>query len=123
MSVSQIEIIKLMDAVECQKGTANATKYSDSWNFRKCTGSASVLVVSTAGTLAITQQCSADNVTWYNPVDISNGALGVVKAAQATTTGSYIVYTPVLTEWARFKVVESTAKTYVTLILIERVEV
>jgi len=123
MAVSQIEIIKLMDAVECQNGTANATKYSDSWSFRKCTGTAAVFVISTAGTLAITQQCSTDNVTWYDPVDISNGALGVVKAVQTATTGLYVVYTPVLTEWARFKVVETTAKTNVTLILMARVEV
>jgi hypothetical protein len=119
MSVSQIEVIKVMDAKTC----VNGTFYSDSWSFRKCTGSAAVIVISTAGTLAISQQCSIDNVNWYDPIDISATAKGIVKAAQTVTTGVYVVYDPVLTEWARFKVVESTASTSVTLILIERVEV
>ena len=123
MSVSQIEVIKLMDAVECQNGTANSTKYSDVWSFRKCTGNACVFIISTAGTLAITQQVSSDGVNWYSPYDISTTAQGVVVAAQTVTAGVYRVYTPVLCEWIRFKVVETTAKTNVTLVLIARVEV
>ena len=119
MSVSQIEIVKVMN----QKACSSDTYYTDSWSFRKCTGSAAVIIISTAGTLAISQQCSMNNVDWYDPVDISATALGVVKAAQTVTTGIYVVYTPVLAEWARFKVVESTAPTTVTITLIERVEV
>lgn len=112
-----------MDAVECENGTANATKYSDAYSFRKCTGNACVFIVSTAGTLAITQQVSIDGVNWYSPYDISTTVQGVVCAAQTVTTGVYRVFTPVLCEWIRFKVVESTAKTTVSLTLITRVEV
>jgi len=119
MSVSQIEVVKLLDKVT----VVNETKYTDSWSFRKCTGSAAVLIISTAGTLAISQQCSVDNVNWYDPFDITTGALGVAVAAQTVTAGVYRVYTPVLSEWARFKIIESTASTVVTLTLITRVEV
>lgn len=119
MSRSQITQRKLMDAITVVGGT----KYSDSIKFHACTGSASVLIISTAGTLAISQQCSLDNVTWYDPVDISGTALGIVKAAQTVTTGLMVAFTPSLAEWTRFKVTESTASTVVTLTVLFRTEV
>ncbi|MDP2366078.1 MAG: hypothetical protein Q8M94_20195, partial [Ignavibacteria bacterium] len=119
MSTSQITKKVLMNAVTISA----ATKYSDSMPFRQCAGSAILLIISTAGTLAISQQCSNDNVNWYNPVDTAGGALGVVKAAQTVTPGVYVVFTPVLSEWVRFKVIESTAETVVTLTLSYRLEV
>lgn len=119
MSVSQLERIKVMDAKACSSNTY----YSDSWSARKCTGSAALFIVSTAGTLAISQQCSLDNVNWYDPVDTAASALGVIKAAQTVTTGTYVAFSPVLAEWMRIKVVESTAPTTVSLTLTLRVEV
>ncbi len=119
MSRSQITQRKLMDAVTVVGGT----KYSDSMKFHACTGSASVLIISTAGTLAISQQCSNDNTNWYDPVDISGTALGIVKAAQTVTTGIMVSFTPALAEWIRFKVTESTASTVVSLTLSFRTEV
>lgn len=126
MSRSQITQRTLMDAVTI----SSATKYSDSMKFHGCTGTAVMFIVSSAGTLAISQQCSQDNVNWYNPFDTSTGALGIVVAAQTVTTavdggaaGVYRVFTPVLSEWIRFKVIESTASTVVTLKLLFRQEV
>lgn len=123
MSVSQLDQVKLMNAVECETATANATKYSDSWHSARATGSAALFIVSTAGRITITQQCSDDNVNWYAPVDTANGALGVIRNLQTVTPGLYVAFSPVLTEWMRFKVVENLAKTYVSLTLILRTEV
>jgi hypothetical protein len=120
MSRSQLDIVKLIDGVTID----GETKYSNTWSFQRCTGSASVFIVSTAGTLAINQQCSYDGgVTWYDPYDISTTALGIVVAAQGVTTGVYRVFTPVLAPLIRFSVRESSASTVVSLTLIARVEV
>ena len=119
MSRSQITRETLMDAVSVE----NETAYSNSRRFHQCTGSAVLFIISTAGTLAISQQCSNNEVDWYDPVDTSGGALGVVKAAQTVTTGVYVVFTPVLSEFIRFKVIESTASTSVSLTLSFRLEV
>jgi hypothetical protein len=120
MSTSQLDIVKLMDAVTID----GETKYSSTWSFQRCTGSACVLIVSTAGTLKIVQQCSYDGgKTWYNPYDITTGELGIVVAAETVTTGVYRVYTPVLADLIRFAVTESTAASVVSLTLIARVEV
>lgn len=119
MSTSQVIKKVIMNAVAID----GATAYTDSVKFSHCTGSAVLHIISTAGTLAISQQCSMDNVNWYDPVDTAGAALGVVKAAQGVTTGSYTAFTPVLTQYIRFKVVESTAATTVTLTLSFRLEV
>ena len=102
---------------------ASATVYSASRKFHDCAGDAILYIVSTAGTLAISQQCSLNDVDWYDPVNTSDSALGVVKAAQTVTTGVYVVFTPVISKYIRFKVIESTAETVVTLTLSYRLEV
>jgi hypothetical protein len=108
----------LMSAVEVD----NETKYSNSRRFHDCDGTACVLIVSTAGSITVTQQCSVDNVTWYDP-ETSAGAAGAVEDTITVTTGRYLSYTPVLSPWIRFKVVEGgSAATNVTLTLAYRVE-
>jgi hypothetical protein len=119
MSRSQITQRKLMDAVTVD----GATTYSSSRKFHNCAGDATLHIISTAGTLAISQQCSMNDVDWYDPVNTSDSALGVVKAAQTVTTGVYVVFTPVISKFVRFKVVESSASTDVTLTLSYRLEV
>ena len=119
MSRSQIAQETLMNAV-----TVNGeTKYSNSRKFHQGTGSAVLIIISTAGTITVSQQCSPDDVTWYDPIDTSDGALGVVQSSQGVTTGIYVAFTPVLTEYIRFKVVESSASSSVTLKLLYRTEV
>lgn len=102
---------------------ASATVYTDSVAFDRCVGDACVLVISTAGTLAITQQCSLDNVDFYSPVNATPGAVGSVAPSQTVTTGTYISYTPIQAEYIRYKIVESTAATTVTVKLSYRKEV
>lgn len=118
MSRSMISKEVLMGVV----AVSNQTKYSNARKFHDCDGTACVLIVSTAGSITVTQQCSTDNVTWYDP-ETSAGAAGAVEDTITVTTGRYLSYTPVLSDWLRFKVVENgTASTNVTLTLIYRVE-
>jgi len=119
MSRSRITQKTIMDGVTI----SSETKYSDPVRLSLCTGSASMIVKSTAGTLEILQQCSLDGKNWYDPVDTSGASHGLVAIAQLVTTGSYIIFRPVVAEWTRFKITESTASTVVTLTLIIREEV
>ena len=92
------------------------TEYSDAIAFDVCEGELALLVVSTAGTVTISQQVSLDNVTFYDPVDSAGSALGVICTAKAVTAGSYIAINPVVAPYSRFKVTETnTAATIVSL--------
>jgi len=109
----------LMDAVE----VSNGTKYSNSRAFDDCDGTACLKIISTAGSITVTQQCSVDDSTWYDPEN-ADGDTGAVEDTITVTTGRYLSFTPVLAPFVRFKVVEDgTAATNVTLELIYRVEV
>lgn len=104
----------------------NTTVYTDSCKFRRCVGDAVVWIkhVSVSENIAVTQQCSLDDVTFYNPVNASASALGSVVAVQAATAGVYISYTPVITPYIRFKIVAAnTNDTVLDLKLIFREEV
>ena len=121
MSRSQISQEKLMDAVSIAQA---ATAYSSSKTFHACTGSAAMFIVSTAGSITVSQQCSRDGTNWYDPVDAAGSALGVVATALTVTTGKYIAFSPVLSEFIRYKVVEgNVGATVVTITLLFRVEV
>jgi len=101
----------------------NGTKYSNSRVFHDCDGTACLRVVSTAGSITVTQQCSTDDVTFYDP-ETAAGAAGAVENAITVTTGRYLSFTPVLAPFVRFKIVEAdVAATAVTLELAYRVEV
>lgn len=85
----------------------NSTMVTPGFRFFPCTGYASVKLTTSAGSVTITQQCSPDNILFYDPVDKSGTALGgVVTAMAVNTAGRYIQYDPVLSMWARFKIVE-----------------
>jgi hypothetical protein len=122
MAARLIAIEKLMVKISI---TRNSTKYSDVVNFRGCTGTAVVNLISTAGRITVSQQCSVDYdpnypdaATWYDPVDSGGTAKGAVGTAVTVTTGKYITYDPVLTPWIRYKVIETdVATTVVTLTL------
>lgn len=101
---------------------SSETKYTEAVSLRLCTGAAAMLVKSTAGTIEILQQCSFDKVDWYDPVDVSGDSHGLVVVAQTVTPGNMIIFRPVIAEWTRFKVTESTASTVVTLTLLIREE-
>lgn len=97
----------------------SGTVYTDAVKFRgSCFDGACCLIVTTAGSITITQQCSQDNITWYDPVNASGTALGAV-AATLTAGSRYAQYTPVIAPYIRYKVVEGgTAATALTLTLI-----
>lgn len=106
--------------------TAGDTHYSSSMKFDRCTGTVCVFIVLTGtGTATISQQCSMDDITWYDPENASGAALGTVCTSHAATTGAYISYSPVLTSSIRFKVVETggLAGTIATVKLIFQEEV
>jgi hypothetical protein len=113
----------LMNAVVV---AASDTHYSNSRKFHDCDGTATLKIISTAGDITVTQQCSLDNSNWYDPTNEA-GAIGAVENAITVTTGRYLSFTPVMCDYIRFKVVQGsggvTASTTVTLELSYRVEV
>ena len=97
----------------------NATVYSESFYFKMSTGFVGIFVSTTAGTITVTQQCSMDDATWYDPIDSDGNALGTVVAAQGVSTGLYIQPSCVLAPYIRYKVVEAdVAPTVVVIKLI-----
>lgn len=120
MSRSMISKEVLMDTVAV---ATTDTHYSNSRRFHDCNGTACLKVISTAGDIDVTQQCSIDDVTFYDPTDVS-GAVGAVEDTITVTTGRYISFTPVICPYVRFKVVQGAgATTNVTLELSYGVEV
>jgi hypothetical protein len=120
MSKSMVSKELLMDAVVV---AASDTHYSNGRRFHDCDGTACLRIVSTAGSITVTQQCSLDKVTWFDP-ETASGAAGAVEDGITVTTGRYLSFTPVLCEYIRFKVVAtSAAETAVSLELAYRVEV
>jgi len=99
------------------------TVYSKSVPFYDCDGTACLRIVSTAGSITVTQQCSINNVDFFDP-ETSSGAAGAVEDTITVTTGRYISFTPVMAPYVRFKVVEGdVAATVVTLELVKRMEI
>lgn len=102
--------------------TKAGTVYSNSRKFHDCDGTACLKIVSTAGSITVTQQCSLDDSTWYDP-ETAAGAAGAVEDTITVTTGRYLSFTPVLCPYIRFKIVEgNVAASAVTLELSYRVE-
>ncbi len=126
MSRSMVSKEKLMNAVECLTGGTPdiTTIYSNSRRFHDCDGTACVLITtSSTAEIAVTQQCSTDDVTWYNP-ETAAGAAGVVDTSITAASTVYMSYTPVLCDYIRFKVVAASAvSNLVSLTLAYRVEV
>lgn len=100
------------------------THWSAASDFRGCVGDACLFIVSSAGSITVTQQCAwTKGGTFYDAINSSKSAVGSVIAAQTVTTGIYVSFTPILAPYSRFKVVEGgTAGTNVTLRLLFRKE-
>jgi hypothetical protein len=97
----------------------NSTVYTQSCQYDYNSGYAAVLFSSTAGSITVTQQVSKDNKFWYNPVDNTNTAVGVIATAAGVTTGRWVAYSPVLAPYVRFRIVENNvAATDVALSLV-----
>ena len=88
----------------------NTTIYSDSMKFETCTGDYAMKVIATAAcSYTITQQCSDDNLTWYDPTDGNEGAIGAVTSTTTTAVSAWIVPTLAPAPYIRFKIVNSSA--------------
>lgn len=97
----------------------NATVYSSKVSVDDLAGHVAIQIVSTAGSVTITQQCSLDGTTFYDPTDTAGNALGQVVAAQTVTTGIYVIPDVVLAPYIRYKIVEgNVAATAVTINLV-----
>jgi hypothetical protein len=124
MSRSQVTIETLMSVEEI---AINDTHYTSSRKFHDCTGNAAILLTLTSSghaTATVTQQCSMDNVTWYEPITTAGAANTlVITAIDHEATPAYIIFDPVLAEYIRFKVHVDTAIGFVTLQLAYRLEV
>ena len=96
----------------------NGAAYTPSIDFGKTTGFVCARITSSAGSITVTQQCSTDGVTFYDPVDVDNNALGQVAAAMTVGT-RYAMARPCPAKYARYKVVEgNVAATVVTMTLV-----
>ena len=62
--------------------------------------------------VTISQQCSIDNVNWYDPTDATGTALGAV--ATALTASRYAQVSPVICKYIRYKFtpINDTTLTY-----------
>lgn len=99
--------------------TKAGTVYSSVLGVDDLAGHVGLRIISTAGSVTITQQCSLDGTTFYDPVDTAGNALGQVVAAQTVTTGIYVVPDVVLAPYVRYKIVEgNVAATAVTINLV-----
>jgi hypothetical protein len=83
----------------------NATAYTSIVEATGSTGEVALEIVSSAGSITVTQQCSPDKNTWYDPEDGSGNALGAVVAAM-TVGAKYVVPSAVVARFLRYKIVE-----------------
>ena len=98
---------RLMDEEDISNGD---TEYSSSIKFIAASGFNAMLVILTAGSnVTISQQCSEDNTTFYDPVDPDGNALGIVYTN--LTASAYIQFPPVIAPYIRFKVTASADST------------
>lgn len=93
--------------------TAIGTYYSDPLEIRSCKGYAALLVTTSAGSLAITQELSLDGINFYTPYDTSGNDLGSIYAA-LTVGSKWIDFGPKIARYMRFKFVLTSANATVS---------
>lgn len=92
--------------------TAVGTYYSDALPARLFRANASLLVLTSAGSLAITFELSNDKKNWYTPYDIDRESLG--RIVSALTGDRWICFDAQVAEWIRFKFVLTSANSTVS---------
>jgi hypothetical protein len=104
-----------------KQASRNNTTYSSSMRFDTCTGDVGAIVLATgANTYAITQQCSLDNINWYDAVNGAMSAVGALASSTTAAISTWVYPTLVPAPYIRFKIVESAnaADGLVTIILV-----
>ena len=100
--------------------TGTGTYYSDPLPVRRSNGYAALLVKSSSGSLAITQEVSIDGLNWYTPYDTDGNDLGVIASALTVTTGKWIVFNPQIGNYMRIKAVLTGANSTVSMTYIQQ---
>jgi hypothetical protein len=98
---SHLGITTAKTVSNAQAVTNGVNAFSNAVEMKVWGGFAAIEVKANTATVTITQQCSVDGVTWYDPVDQTGTALGAIATALATT--AYIEFSPVVTIWVRLK--------------------
>jgi hypothetical protein len=70
------------------------------------------------GAFTITEQCSFDGVTFFDPTNATSILQGVVLQGNLVATAAYLTYTPIAAPYIRFKVVSTPAATVSMSVLI-----
>ena len=81
------------------------TKYTQDINFRAATGEILLKIVSSAGSITITQEVSLDGSNFGPAQDSSGNPLGAVIATMTNGT-KYVEFNPIYAPFIRFKIVE-----------------
>jgi hypothetical protein len=92
--------------------TATGTYYSDAIEQTYSKGFASLLILTSAGSLAITYEVSDDGTNFYTPYDTAGNALNSI--ATALTADRWIVFSPSVANYIRFKFVLTTTNSTVS---------
>lgn len=92
--------------------TATGTYTSYGVQTGGATGFGSLLVKTSAGSLAITFDVSDDGTNYYTPYDTDGNALNVITTA--ITTNTWIVFSPQMAKYIRFVFVLTSATSTVT---------
>lgn len=85
--------------------TNGVTSYSNIYEAKVWGGFAALEIVAMTATATISQQCSVDGTNWYDPVDNTGAALGLVSTA--STGAKYVEFAPVVTKYVRLKYIAS----------------
>lgn len=117
MQFSHLGIIAVKTVSNAQALTNGVTAYSNSIEINPWAGFAAVEVSAMTATATITQQCSSDNSTWYDPVDSSGNAMGAIATALAGT--KYISFSPVLAKYVRLKYVPTVSGSITAKLVVE----
>jgi hypothetical protein len=92
----------------------NVSNYSDSIRMKRASwyDQTAGLLVTTNGTVVVSQQCSLDGSTWYAP-RLSNGT--VTDSIATPDSTRYVQFTPVIAPFIRFKVLGNSTSSNVSL--------
>jgi len=112
--VSQYLDTNSVDWDEKALTTTTGTYYTDGVTQTYSKGFASLLILTSDGSLAVSYEVSDDNTNFYTPYNTSGNALNSISTA--VTADKWIVFAPQIAEYIRFKFVLTSADSTVTAV-------
>ena len=100
--------------------TATGTYHSNGIQSHFSEGQTALLVLTSAGSLAITFELSTDGTDWYEPVNTAGTKVNSIRSGLGAN--AWIVFTPQVAEWIRFKLVLTGANSTVSVKYIQQEE-